>query len=83
MCIFGHKFGLVQTDGFQYCSKCGNAQQPSIPHPCVNGHLWVDEYEQRYTNTNTCGLTGGIRQYTSIEYFQECSRCGKKRSIEI
>ena len=83
MCIFGHKFGAVQTDGFQYCAKCGKAKKPTIPHPCVNGHVWVDEYSQQYRSTHTDGWSGAQRVNISIEYFQKCKVCGHKRSIEV
>jgi hypothetical protein len=82
MCIFGHKLGEVKPDGFQYCSRCGEAKKPSIPHPCVNGHMWEDQYEQQYTHTRS-GMYGGKQEYTSMEYFQKCNVCGHKRSIKI
>lgn len=31
MCIFGHKFGKIEEDGHQYCTRCGKA---------VHEHRW-------------------------------------------
>jgi hypothetical protein len=77
MCFFSHKFGEIKADGFQYCSKCGKAEKPSIPHPCVNGHIWVTTDEQRYKLTKYNGY-GQSQEHIQMQYFQSCSRCGLK-----
>lgn len=80
MCIFGHKFGPVQTDGFQYCAKCGNAKKPTIPHPCADGHTWKDDRTENYVESSYNRYGGG----TSVDKrqtFQTCTRCGSKRNI--
>jgi hypothetical protein len=74
MCIFGHKYGKVESDGFQYCATCGNANKP---HPCANGHIWVDTENQAYTNSYE------LRSWKTIKYWQTCKVCGEKRSIEV
>lgn len=80
MCIFGHKFGVVHVDGFQYCSKCGEARRPSIPHPCVNGHIWRDDKMENYTETSY-GTYGTRQERSRRQTFQTCTRCGEKRNI--
>ena len=77
-CFFGHSFGKVETDGFQYCAKCGTAQKPTISHPCANGHVWTDEFIQKYTLT-TYGY--GNTERKQIQTFQKCINCGEKRTI--
>ncbi len=80
MCFFGHNFGLIQPDGFQYCSGCGKARKPSIPHPCVNGHLWKDDKTDTYIRT-TYGPRGTSQEETLRQTFQTCSTCGGKRNV--
>lgn len=68
MCIFRHRLGPVQKDGFQYCSKCGKA----ILAPCnhnweliANIHKKYDwSYKLAYGQKDDC-----------IERIYECSKC--------
>ena len=73
-CFFGHKFGRVELDGYQYCSKCGAAKKPSIPHPCCNGHMWVDYRTEGYTHYSYEG------EQKKEQIFQTCKVCGEKRT---
>ena len=74
-CFFGHSFGRVEADGFQYCKSCGIAQQPEIPSPCKNGHAWRDTGEPDYKIVTNYG------QWTEYYVAQKCSRCGDRRSV--
>lgn len=38
-CLFGHKFGRIEEDGWQYCERCGKAQKPN---PCAKFHQWEE-----------------------------------------
>lgn len=32
MCFFNHRYGKVESDGFQYCQKCGLGRMPKHKH---------------------------------------------------
>lgn len=81
-CFFGHSFGRVETDGFQYCNKCGEAHKPASPHPCANGHIWLTEETQEYLLRRSNPFHAQ-KEGKQIQYFQSCSRCGEKREITI
>ena len=78
-CIFGHKYGTVQSDGFQYCARCGIARKPVIKPPCeLNGHMWVDTgqvlnfFERNIYGEKSC---------TKVLISQRCSVCNNYRSV--
>ena len=74
-CFFGHNFGKIESDGFQYCTKCGKAIKPN---PCENGHLWVDVAEKTTNWRNN--HTGELVRW-NVEVAQKCSVCGDRRSV--
>lgn len=78
MCIFSHKYGKVEADGFQYCFKCGKAQKPTIPHPCENGHLWKKIAESQAHGTRFD--ESGRHDWNDYKISQECTRCGMLQS---
>ena len=67
MCIFSHKFGKVEVDGFQYCSKCGEARKPES----CNGHIWEKE--------KTCLIETGRGTKQEL-YVLKCKHCGLYRN---
>lgn len=40
-CIFGHKLGKVENDGYQYCRKCGKA----FAAPCKHRYKLIAKYQ--------------------------------------
>lgn len=73
-CLFGHKFGKIEADGYQYCIKCGLARKPSTQNPCENGHSWEEiaelKYEGYYMGTS----------WTDYKVAYKCKNCGEVKS---
>lgn len=65
-----HSFGTVQTDGYQYCKKCGLA----VPVPCQ--HQWA-KMSQWGTESR---LTGNMYK---IQLLYECRKCGETKIVEV
>lgn len=76
-CFWGHKFGKITDDGYQYCGRCGLATKPSPPHPCANGHQWETESSLGYTGYDTWG-EGHWRDW---KLAQVCKRCNQRQTI--
>jgi hypothetical protein len=74
-CFFGHKFGKIENDGFQYCQRCGMAANPN---PCDGGHIWCDNEILNYHYAY--GYKEGVKKK---QVFQTCTTCGEKRAIWI
>ena len=70
MCIFGHKYGKVEEDGFQYCQSCGKATAP----PCAHKWETIESYDI---------LIGIHKRKAGLSYIKECKKCGKLRKEEI
>lgn len=76
MCFFGHKFGKIERDGYQYCIKCGKAHIP--PHE----HRWILKKETDvYTQSWGWGQVSKLP--TNIIYFYECSICGETKKVKV
>ena len=76
-CFFRHNFGKINTDGYQYCLKCGKAYKP---HPCDSGHIWADTDVVEYTNTWSNGFNEQSTKRKK-QFFQSCKACGEKRTV--
>jgi hypothetical protein len=72
-CLFGHSFGRIEPDGFQYCKTCGKAILPNL---CENGHQWVETGENEYVVTSNYG------QWKDYYVPQKCARCNERRSVK-
>lgn len=59
-----HKYGSIQDDGYQYCTKCNKA----IAAPCAHIYLKI----KTFNGTNISAL--GRREF--VEYHLRCSKCG-------
>lgn len=59
-----HKYGNVQSDGYQYCIKCNKA----IVAPCV--HI----YSKIATFKGQTRSSMGNRDF--VEYHLQCTKCG-------
>lgn len=68
ICIFGHKLGSIQKDGFQYCSRCGKA----ILAPCKHNWKLIASIHKKYDWSYQL-VYGKIENY--IEKIYECSKC--------
>lgn len=78
-CFFGHKFGVIQPDGYQYCATCGKAQKPAEaqkPHPCAQGHVWQTLQEWGYSGGDGFGST-----WRDYKVSQVCTGCSEHRSF--
>ena len=77
MTIHRHKFGPVQTDGYQYCQKCGIATRPLPTRlaPCEQ-HDWreIDRFER------VNALTG---HYLVSVYVMRCAVCGEMEEKRV
>lgn len=73
-CFFGHKFGSVQSDGWQYCGMCGKATKPN---PCIHGHIWKEVKRYSYIWKKP-GTEIVYKNDDQIAY--QCSGCGKTKS---
>lgn len=73
--MFGcnHKYGEVDGKGYQYCKKCGKANNVGFP-PC--NHKWGDVA----TLTKTSQRYGHITGYT---YIQKCELCGEMKRFDV
>lgn len=76
-CFFNHSFGKVQSDGLQYCNRCGEARKPITPHPCTDGHIWKDTGEGEYVVTHFSYYEERKTYYVP----QKCVNCGERRSV--
>ena len=65
-----HKYGKVEEDGRQYCSKCNKA----IVAPCVHDWEQWKEYERRSRITN---------EVLSHALIFKCSKCGTLKTEEV
>lgn len=74
MGIFGckHKFGKVQSCGFQYCEHCGFARQPK-QNPCQ--HKWRDKHTLEKGNE----LLGCCE----FIYVLQCEHCGDIKTKRV
>ena len=64
-----HKYGKVQEDGYQYCTKCNKA----IAAPCPHKYERIKEY----LNTRILSSGGGSKQsIQQVEYHLQCGHCG-------
>ena len=61
-----HKYGKVQEDGYQYCTKCNKA----IVAPCPHTFTRLGTFEGTRINRTT----GSRQEY--IEYHLQCTKCG-------
>ena len=67
-----HKLGKIQSDGYQYCERCGQAFIPSC------NHKWVLIVENAIKFDWSYRLAYGNKQdYTERVY--ECSKCKEIR----
>jgi len=75
-CFFGHKFGKLTEDGYQYCERCGIAVKPN---PCAQGHKWqtksVMPYKGQY---NDYGIE---KHWADNKLSQVCEHCGGRQTI--
>ena len=59
-----HKYGDVQSDGYQYCTKCNKA----IVAPCAHKFARIATFNgSRTTN---------LSRHEYVEYHLECTKCG-------
>ena len=65
-----HKYGKVQKDGYQYCSKCGKARSL----PC--NHDWVQE-----RLIELWGDFGDMPTHAKI--IAVCKNCGERKVIKV
>lgn len=80
-CLFGHSFGKVEN-GYQYCKNCGKAQIPSVvptPHPCLNGHIWVEKERIGYTGWYP-DFNGGGTEWRDYKLSFSCKNCGQRKT---
>jgi len=67
-----HKFGKVEKDGFQYCTKCGKAVAPEPPQ-CDHNFRIVKEIM----------IDGAILQKPEIQYILSCKKCGEMEAFKL
>lgn len=74
--IFGcnHIYGMVQSDGYQYCEYCGKAILAPRFETCL--HKW----ENINTYSTSSRLTGNV---IKITYVLRCVHCGDIRKEEL
>lgn len=67
-----HKYGPIQPDGYQYCSKCNKAMAP----PCIHkyGEPIAEFNETRHTNY-------GKRE--NHVYVCQCGKCGEIKKFYV
>ena len=60
-----HKYDTVQSDGYQYCRKCGVARSV----PC--NHRWkiIEEISTKDSQSVSSG-------FIAMSYIQQCEKCG-------
>lgn len=74
MCFLNHKWGKLDENNIQYCSKCGKARQVKLMSKCEKlGHDWVNV--TKYTQSDAFT---GIRQ---VQVSQQCSVCKEFRTV--
>ena len=67
-----HKYGIVQSDGYQYCSKCGKTIIP----PSKNcDHTW-----EIYNYIDNVGYSGRVLSQIIVN---RCSKCGIINQIKL
>lgn len=71
-----HKWGKVQEDGFQYCSKCGKAKLAPQRSDGKCQHVW--EKVDSYKTTDASG--NNVKKITLL---YECEDCGEPRQETI
>lgn len=74
-CFFGHKFGKIEADGYQYCTVCGKASKPKPIHPCINGHKWVEESRLGWS-----GWSEFSGHWKDWQIAERCNACGENRT---
>jgi hypothetical protein len=76
--FFGHKLSPINSDGYQYCNRCGKANKPN---PCENGHIWED------VNNITPKKINHYLAATIVDFEvyqpQKCKVCGERRSVNV
>jgi len=71
-----HKLGLIQKDGYQYCSRCGIAILPSCNH---NWEL-IASIEKKYDWSYH--MTYGHKENSLIRVY-ECSICKEIKKVML
>jgi hypothetical protein len=71
-----HSLGVVQKDGYQYCSRCGKA----LLAPCPHNWILISEIEHRYDWSYV--LAYGPKENTTIRTY-ECSKCKDIKKEEV
>ena len=66
-----HKYGEVDSRGYQYCGKCGKA--------IFVGPECFHEWEVISTEKSFAPLGGGH----VLEIFEKCKKCGEMRKREV
>jgi ribosomal protein S27AE len=82
-CFFGHKFGKLTEDGYQYCGRCGIAVKPN---PCTSGHIWqtksITPYKGQHPDANLGSERTWVeRKWKDNKLSQVCERCGEHQTI--
>ena len=67
-----HKYGAVNSNGYQYCVECNLARY--VPKVCE--HVWKIIEQREVTNIMYNSRIGFI-------YVQECDKCGEIKSEKI